>query len=44
MPDDLDNPPPSFSAARKFGAGFGVLVGVAAFLAIVLMANFLSAL
>ncbi len=43
MPDDLDNPPPSFSAARKFGAGFGVLVGVAAFLAIVLMANFLSA-
>lgn len=43
MPDDLDNPPPSFSAARKFGAGFGVLVGVAAFLAIVVMANFIAA-
>ncbi|PAW87966.1 MAG: hypothetical protein B9S33_05470 [Pedosphaera sp. Tous-C6FEB] len=43
MPDDLDNPPPSFSAARKFGTGFSVLVGVAAFLAIVVMVNFLSA-
>lgn len=42
MSDDLDNPPPSFSAARKFGAGFGVLVGVAAFVAIVLMVNFLA--
>ncbi|MBI5800540.1 MAG: GldG family protein [Verrucomicrobia bacterium] len=43
MPDDLDNPPPSFSAARKLGTGFGVLVGVAAFLAIVVMVNFLAA-
>ncbi len=43
MSDELDNPPPSFSAARKFGAGFGVLVGIAAFLAIVVMVNFLAA-
>lgn len=43
MSDDLDNPPPSFSAARKFGAGFGVLVGVLAFLAIIVMVNFLAA-
>ena len=43
MPDDFDNSPPSFSAARKFGTGFNVLVGIAAFLAIVVMANFLAA-
>ena len=43
MSDDLDNPPPSFSAARKFGTGFGVFVGVAAFLAIIVMVNFLAA-
>lgn len=42
MSDDTDNPPPSFSSARKFGTGFGVLVGVAAFVAIVLMVNFLA--
>ena len=42
MSDDLDNPPPSFSAGRKFGTGFGVLVAVAAFLAIVVMVNFLA--
>lgn len=43
MSDAPDSPPPSFSAARKFGAGFGVLVGIAAFLAIVAMVNFLAA-
>ncbi len=43
MSDDLDNPPPSYSAARKFGTGFGVFVGVAAFLAIIVMVNFLAA-
>lgn len=43
MPDDFDNSPPSFSAARKFGTGFGVLVGIAAFLAIVVMVNFIAA-
>lgn len=42
MNDDLDNPTPSFSASRKFGTGFGVLVAVAAFLAIVVMVNFLA--
>lgn len=42
MPDDFDNPSPSFSAARKFGAGFGVLVGVVAFVAIVLAVNFIA--
>lgn len=43
MSDDFDNPPPSFSAARRFGTGFGVLVGVLAFLAIVVMVNFIAA-
>ena len=43
MSDDLDNPPPSFSAARKFGTGFGVLVGVTALIAIIVMVNFLGA-
>ncbi len=43
MPDELDNPQPSFSAARKFGAGVGVLVGVVALLAIIVMVNFLAA-
>lgn len=42
MPEDPDNSPPSFSSARRFGAGFGVLVGVAALVAIVLMVNFLG--
>lgn len=43
MSEDIESPPPSFSAARKFGSGFSMLVGVAAFLAIVLMVNFISA-
>ncbi len=43
MSDALDPPPPSFSAARKFGTGFGVLVGVLALAAIVVMVNFLAA-
>lgn len=43
MPSDYDNSPPSFSAARRFGTGFGVFVGVAAFLAIVVMINFIAA-
>ena len=43
MSDPTETPLPSFSAARKFGAGFGVLVGIAAFLAIVMMVNFLAA-
>ncbi len=42
MPEDPDNPTPSFSSARRFGTGFGVLVGVVAFVAIVLMVNFLG--
>jgi hypothetical protein len=42
MSDQPENSPPSFSAARKFGSGFSMLVGVAAFLAIVVMVNFLS--
>ncbi|NBR84291.1 MAG: hypothetical protein EB141_01755 [Verrucomicrobia bacterium] len=43
MADDFENPTPSYSAARKFGTGFNTLVGVAAFVAIVLMVNFLAA-
>lgn len=42
MPEDFETAPPSFSSARKFGTGFGVLVGVAAFVAIVLMMNFIA--
>lgn len=43
MSDDLDNPTPSYSAARRFGSGFSVCIGVAAFVAIVVMVNFLAA-
>lgn len=43
MSDELDNPQPSFSAARKLSAGVGVLSAVVALLAIVVMINFLSA-
>ena len=43
MADDLDHLPPSFSAARKFGLGFNTLVGVVAFVVIVLLVNFLGA-
>jgi len=42
MPDGLQNPAPSFSAARKFGAGLGLLVGVVAMVAIVLMVNLIA--
>ncbi len=35
--------PPSFSLARRFGAGFNVLVGIAAMLAIVVMLNHVAA-
>lgn len=34
--------PPSYSLGRRFGAGFNVLVGAVAMLAIVLMANYLA--
>lgn len=42
MSDDLDHPQPSFSGARKFGAGVGVLSAILALLAIVVMVNFLA--
>jgi hypothetical protein len=35
--------PPSFSAGRRFGAGFNVLLGIVAMAAILVMVNFLSA-
>ena len=41
MADQLDERP-SFTAGRKWRAGFNVVVGLAALLAIVVMANFIG--